>query len=235
MVLFAPRLFGRELISQEEKPDLHIKATTRHDSSIDPDTQGLSLKLAKLAIDTAQYWELCEKRALQRALHPEQTVAEDTLSSTRNPAGKALETPRTATTHTSTVYVSPHGDDDSQLACSVDQPSTVDLVKPLKNFDNRIFESQCESDQTFYSKVCFPCALDAKLTDLGRMYSSNDGNHRWQKCAGKPGVLLRVVRTSELVDSLLMLSNFPIVVTCSIASVLAMSVVCEQVASMWCR
>jgi hypothetical protein len=145
------------------------------------------LKLAKLAIDTAQHWEICEKRALERALqrasHPEQIVVEDTLSLTRNPAGEALETSRTATIHASTFSVPPHCVDDSQLASSVDRPVTVDLVEPTEDFDHWTFGSQCKSGQTFNSKVCFPCTLDAKLTDLGRLYSSNDGYHRWQKGA----------------------------------------------------
>jgi hypothetical protein len=63
-------------------------------------------------------------------------VAEDTLSLTRNLADEALETPRTVTTHASTVSVPPHGVDDSQLANSVHRPVTVDLVEPSEYVDN---------------------------------------------------------------------------------------------------
>jgi hypothetical protein len=86
------------------------------------------------------------------------------LSSTPSPLAKsqALETPRTAI------------NDDSQLASSVDQLSTVDI---LGNF----IESKCELGQTFNFKVCFPCALGAELTHVGRLYTSNDGNHRWYR------------------------------------------------------
>jgi hypothetical protein len=74
------------------------------------------------------------------------------------------------TIHASTVSVPPHGVDDSQLANSVDRPVTVDLVEPSEHVDNWTFGSQWKSDQKFNSKVCFLRALDAKLTDLGRLY-----------------------------------------------------------------
>jgi hypothetical protein len=45
----------------------------------------------------------------------------------------------------------------------------VDRLRAVaeRDFDNRIFESQCESGHTFNSEVCFPCAMDAKLIDSG--------------------------------------------------------------------
>jgi hypothetical protein len=91
-------------------------------------------------------------------LHPGQISADEVLLQIRTPASQALETPSTATIDILTVG-------DSQLASSKDQP--------FYEFNNGIVESKCGSKQKFISEVCFSRALDAKLTDLGGLYSSN--------------------------------------------------------------
>ncbi|XPS78865.1 hypothetical protein M3J09_010868 [Ascochyta lentis] len=100
------------IATNEEKIDIYIK-NTRHDSSIDPDTQRLSLALTRIAVETARIWDIYEERASRH----KQSLVEDTPSITRKLAGQALETPHTATI-----------EDDSQPASSVDQPSTVGLL-----------------------------------------------------------------------------------------------------------
>jgi hypothetical protein len=100
---------------------------TQHDCSIDPDTQGLSSTPSPLATEAAQIWDIYERRVL----HHERILVEDTLSSIRELAGQAPETPRTATSN-----------DDSQLASSVDQLSTVSLL-------GKFIESKCELGQIF--------------------------------------------------------------------------------------
>ncbi|KAF1358483.1 hypothetical protein EJ07DRAFT_156713 [Lizonia empirigonia] len=118
------------LATDVEKTDLYIK-NSRHDSSIDSDTQGLSLTPLALATETARIWDIYERRAL---LHHKQILMEDTLSLIRKSAGQA-----------STASVPLHRSvDDSQLASSAEQP--------FLDLDNRIFESKCESGQTFNIK-----------------------------------------------------------------------------------
>jgi hypothetical protein len=103
------------------------------------------LRLREIAEKTARAWDTYEKGEL----HPEQILVEDT-----KPAIQALETRRTATT--------------------VEDLKLVTSRYPLfPNPGNGVVESKCELGQTFDSMVCFPCPLNAKLTDLGWLYSSN--------------------------------------------------------------
>jgi hypothetical protein len=123
------------------------------------DTQGLSLTSSSLQEKTAQYWDLfaerASQRALQRALQFEQ---EDTPSLTQKPAVYTLKTPQTTTINVSNVFAPPRRfSDDSKLASSVYQL--------FPDFDNGVIECKCELGEAHDIMVCFPCALDAKLTD----------------------------------------------------------------------